>query len=275
MSTVSVTHRSRAERRAPILWPWVVVAVAWSLAILAVLTGRSYLVDHHQLMDGHYMYMGGHYMRMGGLHLPVPVALAVFLASWQVMTAAMMLPSSLPMIYMMIHASRQQMRPRLTQAAFLAGYGAVWSAFALLAFFGDDLLHHAETASPWLNDHPWLVGALTLAVAGCFQFSTLKERCLKQCRTPFSFFVRYYRRGVGNAWQLGLRHGMFCLGCCWALMLVMFGVGVGALTIMGLLAGVMLVEKAVPGGQHLSPAIGMALLLLALVRVADPGRLPL
>jgi predicted metal-binding membrane protein len=274
MSTLILRDSARMRRRAPILWPWLMVALAWSVAILAVLTGRGYLVDHHQLLEGHVMYMGGHYMRMGGLHLPWPAALAVFLASWQVMTVAMMLPSSLPMVYMMIHASRQQ-RPRRTLAAFLGGYAVVWSAFALLAFLGDDLLHHAETASPWLNDHPWLVGAVTLAVAGCFQFSTLKERCLKQCRSPFSFFVRYYRRGVGNAWQLGLRHGMFCLGCCWALMLVMFGVGVGALTIMGLLAGVMLLEKVMPGGHRLSPALGMALLLLAIVWVAHPGGLPL
>jgi predicted metal-binding membrane protein len=252
-----------------------VVALAWGLAILATLTGRSYLVDHHQLLDGHYMYMGGHYMRMGGLHLPLPVALAVFLASWQVMTVAMMLPSSLPMVMMMIHASRQQVRPRLTVAAFLAGYAAIWSGFALLAFAGDDLLHHAEAAWPWLNDHPWLVGTVTLAVAGAFQFSALKERCLKQCRTPFTFFVRYYRRGPRNAWRLGLRHGAFCLGCCWALMLVMFGVGVGALTIMGLLAGVMLIEKVTPGGQRLSPLIGVALLVLAAVWAVNPGALPL
>ncbi len=261
MSTLSVTQRARASRRAPILWPWIVVALAWGLAILATLTGQSYLVDHHQLLEGHYMYMGGHYMRMGGLHLPWLAALLVFLASWQVMTVAMMLPSSLPMVYMMAYASRQQARPRLTLAAFLGGYAAVWSAFALLAFLGDDLLHQASGAWPWLNDHPWSVGAATLALAGVFQFSALKEQCLKQCRTPFTFFVRYYRRGPGNAWRLGLRHGMFCLGCCWALMLIMFGVGIGALTIMAVLAGVMLIEKAVPGGHRLGPPIGVGLLL--------------
>ncbi len=274
MSTLSVTQSARSDRRAPILWPWVVVALAWGLTILAVLTGRGYLVDHHQLLDGHEMYMGGHYMRMGGLHLPWLAALGVFLASWQVMTVAMMLPSSLPMIYMMIHASRQQDRPRLTLAAFLAGYAAVWSAFALVAFLGDDLVHRLTDSWPWLGDHPWLVGAATLAVAGAFQFSALKERCLKQCRTPFGFFVRYYRRGVGGAGRLGLRHGVFCLGCCWALMLIMFGVGVGALAVMGLLAGVMLLEKAVPGGHRLGPAIGVALLLLAVLWAVHPAGLP-
>ncbi len=275
MSAFSGTSSARSSRRAPVLWPWLVVGLAWGSAVLAVLSGQGYLVDHHQLLAGHYMYMGGHYMRMGGLHLPWPAALAVFLASWQVMTVAMMLPSSLPFVYMMIHASRQQQRPGPTLAAFLAGYGAVWSAFALVAFLGDGLVHDLTDSWPWLQERPWLVGAVTLAVAGVFQFSALKERCLRQCRSPFSFFVRYYRRGTGAAWRLGLRHGAFCLGCCWALMLVMFGVGVGAMTVMGLLAGVMLLEKVVPGGQRLGPAIGVALLLLSALWVAHPAGLPL
>jgi predicted metal-binding membrane protein len=275
MSTVSVTHGAQPGRRAPIIWPWALVALAWALALLAVLSGQGYLVDHHQLLDGHEMSMGGHYMRMGGLHLPWLAALAVFLASWQVMTVAMMLPSSLPMVYMMIHASRQQRRPRQALAAFLAGYAAVWSGFALVAFLGDDLVHQLTDTWPWLANHPWLVGAVTLAVAGAFQFSALKERCLKQCRTPFGFFVRYYRRGPGGAWRLGLRHGLFCLGCCWALMLIMFGVGIAALPVMGILAGVMVVEKVVPHGRRLSPAIGMALLLLAGLWAFHPAGLPL
>lgn len=275
MSMLSVTPSARSRRRAPILWPWIVVALAWGFAVLAVLTGQTYLVDHHQLLAGHYMYMDGHYMRMGGLHLPWPVALAVFLASWQVMTVAMMLPSSLPMVYMMIHASRQQACPRLTLAAFLAGYAVVWTAFALVAFLGDGLVHGLADSWPWLQEHPWTVGAVTLGVAGAFQFSALKERCLKQCRSPFSFFVRYYHRGPGGAWRLGLRHGAFCLGCCWALMLIMFGVGVGALTVMGLLAGVMLLEKVAPGGNRLSPLIGVALLLLSVLWMLHPAGMPL
>src|SRR5262249_43800657 len=143
------------------------------------------------------------------------------------------------------------------------------------AFLGDGLVHQLADAWPWLQDHPWIVGGLTLAVAGAFQFSALKERCLTQCRSPFSFFVRYYRRGVGQAWRLGLRPGAFWLGCCWALMLIMFGVGVGALAVMGLLAGVMLVEKVAPGGQRLGRAIGVTLLLLSALWVLHPAWLPL
>ena len=104
-----------------------------------------------------------------------------------------------------------------------------------------------------------------------FQFSPLKGRCLKQCRSPFSFYVRYYRQGVGAAWHLGLRHGAFCLGSCWALMLVMFGMGVSSLVSMAVLTGVMVIEKTYPGGQRLSPVIGIILLGLSALWLAHPA----
>ncbi len=118
--------------------------------------------------------------------------------------------------------------------------------------------------------HSWLIGGATFAIAGGFQFSPLKEHCLKQCRSPLSFFMHYYHHGVGAAWRLGLRHGVFCLGCCWALMLVMFGVGVGSIVWMAVLTGLMVVEKTYPGGQRLSPLLGIALLLLAVLWMVHP-----
>jgi predicted metal-binding membrane protein len=253
--------RQAARRRAPVIWPWLVVAAAWTLAGLSVLTNQSYLINHHYLLEQS--------------RLPVLVALAVFLACWQVMTVGMMLPSSMPMIYMMVHASRKQGRPLTIQLAFLAGYAVVWTGFAAAAFLADTLIHQAVHSWLWLYLHSWLIGAATLALAGGFQFSPLKEHCLKQCRSPFSFFVRYYRKGVGGAWQLGLRHGVFCLGCCWALMLVMFGLGVGSLVSMALLTGVMVVEKTFPGGRRLSPVIGIVLLLLAALWFVHPSWLSL
>src|SRR5438552_17167393 len=126
----------------------------------------------------------------------------------------------------------------------------------------------------WLGTHTWVTGATTFAAAGVFQFSPLKGRCLKQCRSPFSFFVRSYRKGAAAAWRLGLRHGVFCLGSCWALMLVMFGLGVSSLVSMALLTGVMVMEKTFPGGRRLSPIIGVVLLLLALLWLVHPVWLP-
>src|SRR6266851_4318900 len=252
-----VKDSARARHRASVLWPYVLVIAAWTVALLATLTNQSYLINHHYLLEQS--------------HLPVLVALVVFLACWQVMTVGMMLPSSMPMLYMMVHASRRQKHTWAIQAAFLAGYALVWTAFAVAAFLGDTQVHRLVHSWFWLYTHSWLIGAATFALAGGFQFSPLKERCLKQCRSPFSFFVRYYRKGVGAAWRLGLRHGAFCLGCCWALMLVMFGLGVSSLVWMAVLAGVMVVEKTFPGGQRLSPVIGIALLLLAVLWLAHPA----
>ncbi len=249
--------RPAARRRAPVIWPWLVVVAAWTLALLAVLTNQSYLINHHYLLEQS--------------HLPVLVALVVFLACWQVMTVGMMLPSSMPMLYMMVHASRRQKHTWAIQAAFLAGYALVWTAFAVAAFLGDTQVHRLVHSWFWLYTHSWLIGAATFALAGGFQFSPLKERCLKRYRSPFSFFVRYYRKGVGAAWRLGLRHGAFCLGCCWALMLVMFGLGVSSLVWMAVLAGVMVIEKTFPGGQRLSPFIGVALLGLAVLWLVHPA----
>jgi predicted metal-binding membrane protein len=237
-------------------WPWILVGAAWALALLATLTHQSYVIDHRFLLE------------QSGL--PWLLALLLFLAMWQVMTLAMMLPSSMPMLKMLIYASRKQARPHAVQAAFLAAYAAVWTGFAVLAFANDTLIHRLVAAWPWLAAHSWLIGATTFAVAGAFQFSSLKERCLTACRSPFGFFLRYYRNGASAAWNLGLRHGLFCLGCCWALMLVMFGVGVGGLAWMAVLAGVMTIEKAIPGGRRIGPLVGVTLLLLAALWLAQP-----
>ena len=252
-----VKDDAQPRHRAPVLWPWALVVAAWTLAGLAVFTNQSYLINHHYLLEQS--------------HLSVLVALVVFLACWQVMTVGMMLPSSMPMVYMIVHAGRQQRRPHAVPGAFLAGYAIVWTAFALVAFLGDSQVHWLVHHWFWLATHSWVIGGPTFAVAGVFKFSPLKGRCLKQCRSPFSFFVRYYRKGVGAAWHLGLRHGAFCLGCCWALMLVMFGLGVGSLLSMALLTGVMVFEKTYPGGQRLSPVIGFVLLGLAVLWLAHPA----
>jgi predicted metal-binding membrane protein len=248
--------RPSSRKRTLAIWPAVLVFAAWTVALLAVLTRQTAWLDHRYLLT------------QG--HLPWLVALLVFLASWQVMTVAMMLPSSLPLVYMMVHAGRRQRHPWTTQVAFLAGYAIVWTAFACAAFLGDTLVHWLVGRWFWLETHSWLIGAATFALAGSFQFSPLKEGCLKRCRSPFSFFVRYYQRGIGAAWHLGLRHGTFCLGCCWALMLVMFGLGVGSLVWMAVLTGVMVVERTYPGGERLRPVLGVVLLSLSVLWLVHP-----
>ena len=180
-----VKDNAQPRSRAPLLWPWALVVAAWTLAGLSVLTNQSYLINHHYLLEES--------------HLPLLVALVVFLACWQVMTVGMMLPSSMPMVYMIVHAGRQQRRPYVVAGVFLAGYAVVWTTFALVAFLADTQIHWLAHHWLWLDTNSWVIGATTFAVAGVFQFSPLKGRCLKQCRSPFGFFVRYYRHGIGGS----------------------------------------------------------------------------
>ena len=238
-------------------WLWGIVALAWGLTLLALLTGRQALLDHDALL--------------GNGTLPGPLDLLVFVAAWQVMTAAMMLPSSLPMMRLFAQASRQQEHPHLAFVAFLLAYFAVWTTFALAALVVDGGLHALVDRWAWLAAHPRVISGGLLALAGLFQFSPLKERCLQECRTPMGFLWRYYRRGVLAAGNLGIRHGLFCLGCCWALMLVMFGVGVGSLFWLTVLTGVMVIEKTTRWGRALVPYVGIALLLLGVFLLSGAG----
>jgi predicted metal-binding membrane protein len=237
-------------------WPWLLVAAAWAVAVVAALTGQRYLIDHHFLLEE------------SGLSWPV--AALVFLACWQVMIAAMMLPASMPTFTLMIGATRAQPGALLARGAFYAGYAAMWTVFALLAFAGDTTLHHAVDASPWLGAHAFLIGAATLAGAGAYQFSGLKSRCLAACHNSWTVFARSNQARSGAAWRLGARHGLASVGCCWGLMLIMFGLGVGGLGWMAALTGAMVIE-AFPRYGWARRALGGALLLLALLWLAHPA----
>ncbi len=261
MASTLVKHeRDRAGLDLTPVVIWSVVLTAWALALVAALTGQHDLDEHHTLT-----HHGA---------LPDVGTVAIFLLGWQVMTAAMMRPSSLPMFGSFARASRRQAHPRLALAAFLAAYFVVWTGFAVVALAVDTGLRDLVTRWQWLSAHSWLVPGAVLVLAGAFQFSSLKERCLDACRSPFAFLWRHYRRGLGGAWEIGLRHGVFCLGCCWALMLTMFAVGVNSLTWMAVLAGVMLIEKTAPWGRRLAPVVGGTLLVWGGLVLLQPGWLP-
>jgi predicted metal-binding membrane protein len=230
------------------------IAAAWAAAIAAQLAGAAALVHHDSLLAG------------GGP--PLVLAALLSLLAWQVMIAAMMLPSSLPLVGLYARASARAPQRRWAMAAFLGGYALVWSAFGLAAFGADAGLHAAVNSSPWLSDHDWWIGGSVLALAGAFQFTKLKDACLDKCRHPAQFMMRYYGRGPGAGLRLGMRHGAFCVGCCWALMLVMFAAGVASLIWMALLTGVMIHEKTRPAGARGVPVTGVALLAAASVVLA-------
>ena len=186
----------------------------------------------------------------------------LYVGGWLLMTAAMMLPTTLPLLEIVERITALRPDRSLLLALVIAGYLAVWSAFGLLAHGADSALHALAAASPWLAFNGWLIGAVVLALAGLFQFSALKYRCLEQCRTPLSFVARHWRGASARreAWLLGVHHGLYCVGCCWALMLLMFVVGMGSVGWMLLLGAVMAAEKNLAGGRRLRAPLGLALL---------------
>lgn len=236
-----------------------VIAAAWAICVWAEANGYAARLHHHAL------YASG---------LPYWLAALIVLVAWQVMTAAMMLPSSLGFIRYYATTAARAPDFHAALALFLAAYFAVWGGFALVAFSGDLQLHRLVDAWPWLAAHASLIPASTLALAAVYQFTPLKDACLRACRHPGMYLMRHYRRGVLNGLRIGFGHAFYCLGCCWSLMLVMFAAGVAHLAWMGALAAVMFVEKAMPGGNRIVAPVGAALGLLAVVALFVPGAIP-
>jgi len=195
----------------------------------------------------------------------------LYVSGWLLMIAAMMLPTILPLLelFRRVAAGRAD-RNRLV-ALVIAGYFAAWTLFGLVAHVLDALVHAGAERSAWLTLNGWVFGVAVLATAGIFQFTPLKYRCLDKCRTPMSFVIEHWRgrNERRNALKLGLHHGVFCVGCCWALMLLMFAVGTGSVGWMLALGAVMAIEKNAPWGKTLSAPLGAGLLAAAAIVLAQ------
>lgn len=209
---------------------------------------------------------------LGGDYL---VLVLLFVTGWTLMTVAMMLPTSLPLVAFFRALVRMRPDALFLVTLLIVGYVAVWTAFAVAVHVGDLGLHEAAERIGLLHDNEWVIGAATLFVAGLYQFSPLKYRCLDKCRSPMTFVMSHWGGGheSARAFRLGVHHGLFCLGCCWSLMLLMFAVGIGNLGWMLALAAVMAIEKNMPWGRRLSAPLGIALIAwgLAVVLLDAPG----
>jgi len=227
------------EARASLTLP-AVIAAAWVLSIVAELTGTAILLHHHTLIEN---------------GPPLWIGVPFFLVGWQVMVAAMMLPPSLPTIRLVSGAIG-------SRTAFLGTFALVWTAFGLFAFGGDFVLHHIVDATPWLAARPWLIEGGVVALAGAYQLSPFKQRALDDCRHPTDLVAIGTTKGRGSA-ELGLHHGLACLGSSWALMLLMFAEGFANVGWMAALTGVMVYETTGRHGQLVAPLVGLALLGLS------------
>lgn len=193
------------------------------------------------------------------------VLLVVFVGGWTLMTIAMMLPTSLPLIALFQRMTER--RPDSTQLVglLIAGYLAVWALFGFLAHLADLGVHRLVHQLALIERNEWAIGAGILLLAGIYQFTALKYHCLDKCRTPLSFIASRWsgHNAQRAALRLGVDHGIFCVGCCWTLMLVMFVVGVGSIFWMLLLGAVMAIEKNMRWGRQFSAPLGTGLITAA------------
>lgn len=187
-------------------------------------------------------------------------------AMWAVMMSAMMLPSATPTILLYLRTARAK-EPASTNSvsvyALLGGYLAVWSFFSVIATGLQWLLASLALMSPMMESASPIVTAVLLTIAGLYQFTPLKRSCLRACRSPLSFLMQHWQTGTLGAFRMGLQHGTDCLGCCWALMLLLFAGGVMHLGVITALTAWVILEKLLPLGQWVARAGGIAMIIAA------------
>jgi predicted metal-binding membrane protein len=254
---------SSTPDRRPLPLALIVALAASAWAAIALWSASPYAryLDHGRWLDPVWLDALCRVVPKGQFVVPA----LTYAGAWLLMIVAMMLPTTLPLlgVFARITAGRADGSWLLGLVAL--GYVAAWTGFGLVAHAADAALHAVVAGSSWVTAHGWVVGALVLAGAGAFQFSSLKYRCLERCRTPFGF-VNARWRGLApkrEALRIGLDHGLFCVACCWALMLVMFVVGMGNFGWMLVLAALMAAEKNLPVGRRLAAPVGVGLLAWA------------
>jgi predicted metal-binding membrane protein len=197
---------------------------------------------------------------------------AWFLGIWMVMMAAMMVPSAIPTIA--LHGRLSRARSFLPSLLFAAGYLAVWSATGVAAFVTATIGGRvAGGLLTWDEAGRWVAGA-TVVAAAIYQLTPLKDACLTRCRNPLTFLLGSWRPGAAGAFRMGSTSGLWCTGCCWALMAALFALGVMSVRWMALVAAVVAVEKTLPWRALASWGIAGLLLAIGILLLTAPHAIP-
>ena len=246
--------------------PWQVTAV-----VIAILAALSLLAWHHTIGDA--LSMRGMAMGLGqlGVRAQGEMGAGIFLAMWMTMMVAMMLPTVAPIVLAHLAVMRRRGRGAHATLAFVAGYLVVWFAIGLVplgAYMAFTQLSEDAAQSQWL---PALAGAV-LMLAGVYQFTGWKRVCLDHCLSPFAFIAHHdFGGGAASSLRAGVVHGAFCLGCCWALTVVLFVVGLMNIAWMAAIFALFLIEKSWRHGLAMAKVAGAALVALGAVVIAYPG----
>lgn len=235
------------------------VVIAASLAgITALAWGylgyQSWAMAHMDLVD----------MAMPGTQQWGPWDLLLVFTMWTVMMVGMMTPSASPMVLLFTRIQNErhaQGQPVVASGLFLLGYLVAWTGFSLAATLIQWAMHAAMLISPAMVGTSQLLGGAVLVAAGLYQWTPAKDACLTHCRSPMGFLLGEWRDGARGAFVMGLRHGLYCTGCCGLLMLILFVVGVMNLLWVAILAAFVLLEKNLPHGRLISQTTGLALIV--------------
>ena len=190
---------------------------------------------------------------------------------WAVMMIAMMLPAVTPTVLLVADLNRRHRigySPLSATFSFLTGYLFTWILYSALAALGQVALHNRALLRPHTGNTTPLIGGIILLIAGMFQSSPWKNACLRHCRSPIGFLMTRWEAGVRGGIRMGIRHGLYCIGCCWALMLLMFVGGIMNPWVFLALAGIVLAEKALPRGVMIGRLLGGVMFIWGLVLVA-------
>lgn len=224
----------------------------------------------------------GIHQQMGGMLMPMSIwpwtlsHAALMLLMWIVMMAAMMLPSAMPTILLYRTIVNREINKSgnspLRTVLFVTGYLAIWLSFSVAAVVLQFLLEWAELLSPMMEATSERLSGLIIMAAGIYQISPLKAACIDHCRSPLEFVLNHWRKGNVGAFAMGMHHGIYCLGCCWSMMLLLF---VGGLMNYLWIAGIalfILVEKLAPGGHRLSRLAALPLIFWGLLLIVPAWR---
>ncbi|WP_067804780.1 DUF2182 domain-containing protein [Actinomadura formosensis] len=212
---------------------------------------------------------------MTGMPMDRSMSAGLFLGTWLVMMAAMMLPAVTPVIVRIDRLMRRRGKGGATAYMLVVGYLLVWAAAGAAAY--GLFLAFQSTAAAGASAGAVRAGAGVLMLAGAYQLTPVKRACLRQCRSPLAVVVRHGDRitaGPSGALLVGVHHGAFCLGCCWALMAVLLAAGMMSLVWMGVIAAVVLTEKVWRHGDLVSRPLGAGMIVLGLVLLTAPGLSP-
>ncbi len=206
-----------------------------------------------------------------GLDLTMGGSWPIFASTWMAMMVAMMFPAAAPMVLMY---GRMRRNDPLSLTLFMGTYLALWFSFGAVAYLLSAGVESAAARSDWVAMNWGRAGGGLVMLAGIYQVTPLKEICLRHCRTPLAFVMGHWRDGRTGAISMGLHHGLYCMGCCWVLFLILIPLGMMNVAAMAAVALLVFIEKVAPWGRATGLAVGVILVIAGAAVAVSPDLLP-